>query len=47
MTEIDEEVLEVMENNNLDKEAAERVVEVIDEFDITEDEAVELEEEGV
>lgn len=47
MTEIDETIAEVMENNDLDKEAAERVVEIMDEYDVSEDDAVELEEEGV
>lgn len=44
---IDEEVCEIMEGNDLDKETAGRVVEIMDEYDVTEDDAIELEEEGV
>jgi energy-coupling factor transporter ATP-binding protein EcfA2 len=42
--EIDEDIMEIMNNNDLDEEAAERVKELMDELGIDEDEAVDLEE---
>jgi len=47
MTEIDEEVLEVMENNELDEDTAERVVDIMDDLGVDEADAVELEEMGL
>lgn len=47
MTEIDKTIAEVMENNDLDKEAAERVVEIMEELDIDEEDSVEIEEMGL
>lgn len=44
MTEIDEEVVEIMENNNLDEDTAERVVDIMNELGVDEEDAVELEE---
>lgn len=43
MTEIDETVAEVMENNDLDKETAERVVEIMDDHGVSGERAVKLE----
>lgn len=40
----DEEVKELMENHDLDKDTAERVQEVMEEYGVDEDDAVELEE---
>lgn len=47
MTEIDEEVVEIMENNNLDEDTAERVVDIMNELGVDEEDAVEIEEMGI
>lgn len=43
----DDEVKEVMENQDLDRDTAERVVEIMDEYGVDEDDAVELEGAGL
>lgn len=40
-----EEVVEIMENHDLDKEEAEHVQEIMEEYGLDEDDAVELSEE--
>jgi len=40
----DEEVIELMESHDLDKDTAERVKEVMDDLGVDEDDAIELEE---
>lgn len=40
----DEEVTELMESHDLDKDTAERVQEIMDDLGVDEDDAVELEE---
>ncbi len=40
----DEEVAELMENHDLDKDTAERVQEIMEDLGVDEDDAVELEE---
>lgn len=47
MPEIDEEVSEIMENNDLDEDTAERVADIMNELGVDEDEAVEIEEMGL
>lgn len=47
MSEIDEEVSEIMENNDLDEDTAERVADIMNELDVDEEEAVEIEEMGL
>lgn len=45
--EIDDEVLEVMENSDLDEDTAERVVDIMNELGVDEEDAVEIEEMGI
>lgn len=47
MTEIDEEIVEIMENNDLDEDTAERVADIMNELGVDEEDAVELEELGI
>ncbi len=47
MSEIDEDVLEIMENNDLDEDTAERVADIMNELGVDEDEAMEIEEIGI
>lgn len=47
MTEIDEEIAEIMENNDLDEDTAERVADIMNELGVDEEDAVELEEMGI
>lgn len=47
MTEIDEEVVEIIENNDLDEDTAERVVDIMKELGVDEEDAVEIEEMGI
>lgn len=43
----DEDVKELMETHDLDQDSAERVLEIMDELGVDEDDAVELENEGI
>lgn len=43
----DEDLKEVMETHDLDQDSAERVLEIMDELGVDEDDAVELENEGI
>lgn len=43
----DEEVREIMENNDLDEDTAERVADIMNELDVDEEDAVELDEMGL
>ena len=47
MKDEDEEVSELMESHDLDSETASRVRDIMDEHGVDEDDAVELEEEGL
>lgn len=45
--EINEEVVEIMENNDIDEDTAERVADIMNELGVDEEDAVELEEMGI
>lgn len=45
--EINEEVVEIMENNDIDEDTAERVADIMNELGVDEEDAVELEETGI
>lgn len=45
--EINEEVVEIMENNDLDEDTAERVADIMNELGVEEEDAIEIEEMGI